>query len=307
MSTPNTSSNAVPAINPFDSPVTVVVSPEGEIIAKYRVNGKTGRADSRVILVASQEGEIVAQYWLDPGSMIPTILMYPRWPSQTIRFLFGINHGAKKWVVGKTQKKLFLRIKVNMCSVDERDMWSLHDARGKCIGSSMLMSTPQSSPTSLTSIQNLEPSKDTDPSTTQKETCTTCRQKREVKRCACGEAAYCSTDCQSKHWKGHCEDKGAHKEECAWQQMHCEFRYQHPLLPPWLLTLNEILESHVSHPGIASEKTCNFCGQRKEVKCCACREAAYCSSVCQLKHWKGDRKGTKTHKKECSWQRLRCE
>ena len=256
--------------------------------------------DTQKILVASQEGEIIAQYWLDPVDSIPTILMYPRYPSQTVRFRYGINNGAQKWVVVKSQKKLFLQISVNPLSIDDMDLWSYNNARGKRIGGSMLMSSPQSSSTSSTYIQNLEPSIVSDPSTTQKETCTACRQKREVKRCACGEAAYCSTDCQLKHWKGHCEDKGAHKEECAWQLMRCEFRYQHPLLPPWFLTLIEILESHVSHPGIASEGTCNFCGQRKEVKLCACREAAYCSSECQLKHWKGDRKGTKTHKEECS-------
>jgi hypothetical protein len=184
-----------------------------------------------ILHIASPEGEIIGRTWKDPRTSKPMILIVPSCPSRIVKFSIPIRNGSNKKVEAVSQKELLLLIRVDTSSIDATDLWTLQDARGRNVQSMMVGSPQSSSESSNTMHFHLD--------TLRERACIICgttANDGRIKRCACREAAYCSRECQLRHWEGNWEGVGSHKEECAWQLLCREFRHQFSWLPRRIVT-----------------------------------------------------------------------
>ena len=126
-----------------------------------------------------------------------------------------------------------------------------------------------------------------------------------LKKCAgCGNAVYCSKECQRKHWK-------IHKNECKNSLPKSPAKADGNItetsngIPN--VSNDEIVACHhgqlhsnlvinSSETGVSS---CDFCGMKSTTlkKCGACKKVQYCNQECQKKDWK-------KHKQVCIRSKL---
>ena len=237
--------------------------------------GQRGYQTRRILSV---EGENIVQWWIDPQTTEPMILIMPSVSSKIIRIYYPIYHGLTKKIEGISQEESHLLIQVNTASIDAPDLWTLQDAYGKTIYS-MFIGSPQSSSSSSTSSSSSS---------------TVIHIHEPFSN------SYLSTP------PGKAKRICGHVEETVWK--HGESvnsmlsRIGFPQSSSVPSTFMQSHEPYInSYPDTIPERACNTCGYVGEVKRCACRETAYCSKKCQLKHWKGDWESKQAHKNECAW------